>query len=107
MDQAHTLLKRYYGYDQFRPGQEEIIRALCGVQDVLAVMPTGAGKSVCFQIPALMQEGISLIVSPLVSLMRDQVMALVQMGVPAAFLNSSLTPRQYALALEQIGRAHV
>ena len=101
MDQAHTLLKRYYGYDQFRPGQEEIIRALCGGQDVLAVMPTGAGKSVCFQIPALMQEGISLIVSPLVSLMRDQVMALVQMGVPAAFLNSSLTPRQYALALER------
>ena len=97
MDQAHTLLKRYYGYDRFRPGQEEIIRALCGGQDVLAVMPTG----VCFQIPALMQEGISLIVSPLVSLMRDQVMALVQMGVPAAFLNSSLTPRQYALALER------
>ena len=101
MEDAKALLKRYYGYDRFRPGQEEIIRALCGGQDVLAVMPTGAGKSVCFQIPALLSEGVSLVVSPLVSLMRDQVLGLVQMGVPAAFLNSSLSPRQYALALSR------
>ena len=70
-------------------------------RDVLAVMPTGAGKSVCYQVPALLLPGITLVVSPLVSLMRDQVTQLVQMGVPAAYLNSSLTYRQYLLALDR------
>ena len=87
-------LKTYFGYDAFRGGQEAVI-------DALAIMPTGAGKSVCYQIPALLLPGITLVISPLVSLMRDQVTALVQMGVPAAFLNSSLTFRQYLLALDR------
>ena len=94
-------LKTYFGYDTFRGGQEEVIDALLSGRDVMAVMPTGAGKSVCYQIPALLLPGITIVVSPLVSLMRDQVTALVQMGVPAAYLNSSLTFRQYLLALDR------
>jgi len=95
------VLKTYYGYDSFRGGQEQVIDALLSGRDALAIMPTGAGKSVCYQVPALMLPGITLVISPLVSLMRDQVTQLVQMGVPAAFLNSSLTYRQYLLALER------
>ena len=94
-------LKTYFGYDAFRGGQEAVIDALFSGRDALAIMPTGAGKSVCYQIPALLLPGITLVISPLVSLMRDQVTALVQMGVPAAFLNSSLTFRQYLLALDR------
>lgn len=95
------ILKTYYGYDAFRPGQEAMIDALLSGRYALAIMPTGAGKSVCYQVPALLLPGITLVVSPLVSLMRDQVTALVQMGVPAAFLNSTLTYRQYLLALDR------
>ena len=94
-------LKIYYGYDAFRPGQEAIIDALLAGRDALAIMPTGAGKSACYQIPALLLPGITLVVSPLVSLMRDQVTALTQMGIPAAYLNSSLTFKQYLLALDR------
>ena len=94
-------LKTYFGYDTFRGGQEAVIDSLLAHRDALAIMPTGAGKSVCYQIPALLLPGITLVVSPLVSLMRDQVTALVQMGVPAAFLNSSLTFKQYLLALDR------
>ena len=96
-------LKTYYGYDVFRGGQEAVIDALLSGRNALAIMPTGAGKSVCYQIPALLLSGITLVVSPLVSLMRDQVTQLVQMGIPAAFLNSSLTFRQYLLALDWPG----
>ena len=94
-------LKTYFGYDAFRGGQEAVIDALLSGRDVMAVMPTGAGTSVCYQVPALLLPGITIVVSPLVSLMRDQVTALVQMGVPAAYLNSSLTFRQYLLALDR------
>ena len=94
-------LKTYFGYGAFRGGQEAVIDALLSGRDALAVMPTGAGKSACYQIPALLLPGITLVISPLVSLMRDQVTALVQMGIPAAFLNSSLTFRQYLLALDR------
>ena len=94
-------LKTYYGYDAFREGQERVVDALLAGRDALAIMPTGAGKSVCYQIPALLLPGITLVISPLVSLMADQVTALVQMGVPAAYLNSTLTYRQYLLALER------
>ena len=94
-------LKTYFGYDAFRGGQEAVIDVLLSGRDVMAVMPTGAGKSVCYQVPALLLPGITIVVSPLVSLMRDQVTALVQMGVPAAYLNSSLTFRQYLLALDR------
>ena len=97
----HEALKTYFGYDSFRGGQEKVIDALLSGRDALAIMPTGAGKSVCYQIPALLLPGITLVVSPLISLMRDQVTTLVQMGVPAAYLNSSLTFRQYLLALDR------
>lgn len=101
MTAKHAVLKKYYGYDNFRPGQEEVIDAQLSGRDVLAIMPTGAGKSICFQIPALLMEGITLIISPLISLMKDQVMQLVQMGIAGAYFNSSLTPRQYQIALER------
>ena len=94
-------LKTYFGYGDFRGGQEPVIDALLAGRDALAVMPTGAGKSLCYQIPALLLPGIALVISPLVSLMRDQVMQLVQMGVPAAYLNSTLTFKQYLLALDR------
>ena len=94
-------LKTYFGYDAFRGGQEPVIDALLSGRDAMGIMPTGAGKSVCYQIPALLLPGITLVISPLVSLMRDQVTQLVHMGVPAAFLNSTLTFKQYLLALER------
>lgn len=91
----HQALKTYFGHDTFRPGQEAVVDALLSGRDVMAVMPTGAGKSACYQIPALMLEGVTLVISPLISLMKDQVNNLTQSGVPAAFINSSLTPAQY------------
>ena len=93
------ILKQFYGYDDFREGQEEVVDAILSGRDTLAVMPTGAGKSVCYQIPALMLPGVTLVVSPLISLMKDQVQALKQNGISAAYLNSSLTERQFNLAL--------
>lgn len=95
----YEILKNYYGYDSFRDGQEELIDALLSGQDVCGIMPTGAGKSVCYQVPALLLPSITLVVSPLISLMKDQVRALNQMGVHAAYLNSSLTYAQYRKAL--------
>lgn len=100
MDRAHEVLKQYFGYEQFREGQQELIEAVYSGRDALGIMPTGAGKSMCFQIPALLMEGITLVISPLISLMKDQVRALNQAGVHAAFLNSSLTAGQYQKALE-------
>lgn len=94
------ILRQYYGYESFRRGQAELIEAILAGKDVFGIMPTGAGKSICYQVPALMLPGITLVVSPLISLMKDQVTALNQMGVHAAYLNSSLTPGQYRKALE-------
>lgn len=94
------MLKQYFGYDTFRSGQETLIDNTLKGRDVLGIMPTGAGKSVCFQIPALMMDGLTLVVSPLISLMKDQVNALTQSGIAAAFINSSLTERQIEKALQ-------
>ena len=100
MEAARQALGEVFGYGDFRPGQEQVIAAILSGRDVMAVMPTGAGKSLCYQIPALVLPGVTLVVSPLISLMRDQVSALLQNGVRAAYLNSSLTPRQFMLALQ-------
>lgn len=104
MEAARTALKEVFGYDDFRTGQEDAVAAILRGREVMAVMPTGAGKSLCYQIPALVLPGITLVVSPLISLMRDQVSALLQYGVRAAYLNSTLTPRQYMLALDNARR---
>ena len=89
LEKARTELSRAFGFPSFRPGQEEILRAVLGGEDVLAVMPTGSGKSLCFQLPPLAREGLTLVVSPLIALMRDQVAQLRELGVSAAALNSA------------------
>ena len=102
MTQATVILKSVFGYDAFRPLQGEIITHLMGKKDALVVMPTGGGKSLCYQIPALLFEGLTLVVSPLISLMKDQVDQLRECGVPALFLNSSLSADQYRRHVGQI-----
>ena len=95
-----SVLKEYFGHDFFREGQDRITDSLLGGRDVLGIMPTGAGKSICYQVPALMFDGITIVVSPLISLMKDQVSTLVQSGVAAAYINSSLTHAQYLKVLQ-------
>lgn len=102
------VLKKYFGYDSFRAGQEILVNGILSGRDTLGIMPTGAGKSLCYQIPALLMPGITLVISPLISLMKDQVTALNQAGIHAAYLNSSLTQGQYQTALRNLiqGRQH-
>ena len=100
MDPKLIVLKEYFGHSAFRAGQSDIVDCLLSGRDALCVMPTGAGKSICYQVPALLFDGITIVVSPLISLMKDQVTSLVQAGIPAAFFNSSLTAAQYAKALQ-------
>lgn len=98
---ALGALKQYFGYDSFRPGQQGIVDALLDGRDVLGVMPTGAGKSVCYQIPAALMPGVTIVISPLISLMRDQVDALNDLGLPAAFVNTTQTPDEQAMVFAQ------
>ena len=102
MDKKLEVLSRYFGYTQFRGAQEELIDAVLSGRDVLGVMPTGGGKSLCYQIPALLLPGITLVISPLISLMQDQVLTLKSVGVPAAYLNSSLSLEQQSLVLRNL-----
>ena len=92
-------LKKYFGYDSFRSGQSELIDGILNGRDVLGIMPTGGGKSICFQVPALMMKGITLVVSPLISLMQDQVKGLLEAGISCAYINSTLSPKQIDTAL--------
>ena len=100
----YSVLQDFFGHSQFRNGQEQIIDSILAGRDCLGVMPTGAGKSMCYQIPALMFDGITIVVSPLISLMKDQVNSLIQSGVRAAYLNSSLTAAQYEMAISNAAR---
>ena len=95
IEQARHILKRVFGFDDFRPLQAEIIGDILDKKDALVVMPTGGGKSLCYQIPALIFDGLTIVISPLISLMKDQVAQLTQSGVAAAVLNSSLLPAEY------------
>ena len=104
MDAKHELLSRYFGYSEFRGGQEALIDAQMAGRDVFGIMPTGGGKSLCYQIPALMLPGITLVISPLISLMQDQVLALKSAGVPAAYINSSLSMEQQRLVYQNLRR---
>ena len=101
MSDPKQTLKEIYGYDSFRPGQEPLIRAVLSGRDAMGIMPTGAGKSICFQIPALCMDGLTLVISPLISLMLDQVLALKEYGIRAAFMNSTLTPGQQRTVLSR------
>ena len=98
---ALEALNRYFGYDSFRPGQSGIVSAILAGRDVLGVMPTGAGKSICYQIPAAILPGVAIVISPLISLMRDQVDALNDVGIPAAFINTTQTPDEQDLVFAQ------
>lgn len=102
MSDKLSVLKDYFGYDSFRDGQEQIVDALLDGRDALCIMPTGAGKSMCYQIPALLFDGVTIVVSPLISLMKDQVGSLVQSGVHAAYINSSLSYPQFLRVLSNV-----
>ena len=102
MTNSQNLLKKFFGYDNFRPGQEEIINNILNQNDCLGIMPTGAGKSICYQIPAMLLPGVTIVISPLISLMKDQVDNLNQIGIPATFINSSLSHSEYSQTINNI-----
>ena len=102
LEQAEHLLKKYYGYRSFKPIQKKAIESILNGQDTFVVMPTGGGKSLCYQIPALMLDGMTLVISPLISLMKDQVDQLLRLGISAACMNSMLDEEQYQNLRKQI-----
>src|SRR5699024_2349535 len=91
LTRAYQLLHEIYGFNEFRHGQSEVIEKILNGQDALAIMPTGGGKSLCYQIPALVFDGVTIVISPLISLMKDQVDALTELGISATYLNSTLS----------------
>lgn len=103
----YRVLKETFGYDSFRPGQEQLIDSILAGRDVLGVMPTGAGKSICYQLPAILLSGVTLVISPLISLMRDQVMALRQYGISAAYINSTLSAQEYHMVMNDAARGRI
>src|SRR3546814_6371144 len=98
------ILQRYFGYDRFRPDQEKIIENVLKQKDSLVLMPTGGGKSLCYQVPALLREGLTLVISPLIALMKDQVDALRVNGIQASFLNSTQTRAEQEAVFSQVNR---
>ena len=106
-EQARTILRQHFGYDDFRGSQKDAIRSILGGRDTLVLMPTGGGKSLCFQIPAMVLEGCTIVISPLISLMKDQVDALEARNLPAAFINSTLTSSQVADRLARAARGEI
>lgn len=102
LNKARQILQKFYGYEDFRPGQKKVIESLLNRNDTVAIMPTGAGKSICFQIPALLFEGVTLVISPLISLMKDQVDSLRQLGIAAVYINSSVSKVQLYKDLQDI-----
>lgn len=102
MEEAQNLLKKFFGYENFRPGQDEIIKHLLFQEDCLGIMPTGAGKSICYQIPAMLLSGVTIVISPLISLMKDQVDSLNEIGIPATYINSTLTESEYLQTIENV-----
>ncbi|MFR4392790.1 MAG: DEAD/DEAH box helicase [Ruminococcus callidus] len=102
MIQPEALLQQYFGHKAFRTGQKQAIDAILSGRDVLAVMPTGAGKSVCYQISALLLPGVTIVISPLISLMKDQVEALRQVGIPAAYINSSISQEEFYHSMQML-----
>ncbi|MBZ2174691.1 DNA helicase RecQ [Schnuerera sp. xch1] len=100
--EVHKALKKYFGYDQFKKGQERLIKGTLNGKDVLGVMPTGGGKSLCYQLPAILMEGITIVISPLISLMKDQVDSLIEMGIPATYINSTLSQKELNIRLDNI-----
>lgn len=102
LNKARQILQKFYGYEDFRPGQKKVVKSLLNRNDTVAIMPTGAGKSICFQIPALLFEGVTLVISPLISLMKDQVDSLRQLGIAAVYINSSVSKAQLYKDLQDI-----
>ena len=107
LSHARALLHSVFGFNEFRPGQEEIVRAVLAGENVLAVMPTGSGKSLCYQLPAIARPGLTLVISPLIALMRDQVRALTAAGVAAGSLNSSNEPAENARVMDLLRRGEL
>jgi ATP-dependent DNA helicase RecQ len=107
LDEAREILRKYWGYDDFRPGQERAVRGILEGKDTLTVMPTGGGKSICYQVPAMLLPGVTLVVSPLISLMKDQVDTLEAVGLPATFINSSLGTSEMSARLQAVERGEV
>lgn len=102
LNKARQVLQKFYGYEEFRPGQKKVVESLLNRNDTVAIMPTGAGKSICFQIPALLFEGVTLVISPLISLMKNQVDSLRQLGIAAVYINSSVSKAQLYKDLQNI-----
>ena len=101
-EKTHTVLKQNFGFERFRPNQEEIIQSILNGRDTLAIMPTGGGKSICFQLPALLFDGITIVISPLIALMKDQVDSLKANGIAACYINSSQTEAEQTIHIQNL-----
>ena len=102
INRAREVLKEYYGYDSFRERQEEIITSILDGKDVVTIMPTGGGKSICYQVPALILDGLTIVISPLISLMKDQVDNIKNMGIKSAYINSTLSENEIKSILNDV-----